>query len=207
MKRKTLALTALFTVAFWSVASANLLTLTYTNDNTGALNCTYGYWNFGGLTNSANIIISGDQFAPGAMLGNITTDSADDPSLGFHSIIENGSGSDWNAYQIGVFLSQPFTITNPIVNMPGDWTVNYSTNSTFNGSVYVGFVDFTGGTPVSGDPDNPGTLDFAYRILFSGSTSYTLSQVMTPVPEPGTGSLLAVGLVLGGYINRRLRRR
>jgi hypothetical protein len=207
MKSKTLTLTVLFSLGFWSVASANLLSLTYTNDNTGALNCNYGTWSFGGTTNFADVYVSGDQYwGPGTMLGNITTTSAGDPSLRFHNDIENGSGQDWTAYSVIVFLSQPFTITNVAVFTPGDWSFTYSTNSTWNGSAYEGFVDYTGGTSVSGDPENPGTFDFAYKLVFDGATSYTLSQELIPVPEPGTGGLLAMGLLLGGYINRRLRR-
>jgi hypothetical protein len=207
MKCKTLFLTALFTIGFRLVASANLLSLTLTNDNTGALNCNYGTWNFGGTNTYANVNIIGDQYwGPGTMLGTILTDSASDPSLRFHNIIDNGSGLDWTSYNVTVFLSQPFTITNPIVYTPGDWTINFSPSSTWNGSAYEGFINYMGGTPVSGDPENPGTLDFAYKIEFSGATAYTLSQVMAPVPEPGTAGLLTIGLILGGYIHRRMRR-
>jgi hypothetical protein len=207
MKRKTLTLMVLFTAGFWCVASANLLSLTYTNDNSGALNCNYGTWNFGGTTDYANVYIYGDQYwGPGIMLGNILTDSASDPSLRFHTAIDNGSGFDWTSYNVSVFLSQPFTITNPVVYTPGDWTISYSANATWNGSAYEGYVDFIGGTPVSGDPENPGTLDFAYKLVFSGATAYTLSQVMSPVPEPGTGALLAMGLLVGRCVTRRLRR-
>jgi hypothetical protein len=207
MKCKTLLLAVLVTVGFGPVASANLVTVTYTNDNSGALNCNYGTWNFGGTTNFANVYTHGTQYwGPGTMLGNILTDSASDPSLAFHNIIQNGSGVDWTSYNVTVFLSQPFTITNTFVNIPGDWTISFSTNGVWNGSAYQGYVDFSGGTPVSGDPDTPGTLDFGYKLMFSGSTSYSLVQVMTPVPEPTTSSLLAIGMVLGGYVSRRLRR-
>jgi len=207
MKRKTLTLIFLLTLGFWSVASANLLTFSYTNSTPSTFNCNdYGTWNFGGSTNFAEVYTYGDQYGPATMLGNILTDSASDPSLRFHNDIENGSGIDWTAYHVDVFLSQAFTITNPVVTTPGDWTISYSPNSTFNGTFYVGYVDFIGGTPVSGDPDNPGTLDFAYKIVFDNATSYTLSQVMTPVPEPAVAGLLAMGLLLGAQINRRLRR-
>jgi hypothetical protein len=206
MKRKTLILTILFAAGFWSVASANLLSLTCSNDTSGAINYNYGTWNWGGNTNYASVYLYGSQSGPGTMWANILTDSASDPTLRFHTDIENGSGIDWTAYNVTVFLSQPFTITNPVVSTPGDWTISYSTNATWNGSAYVGYIDFTGGTPVSGNPESPGTFDYAYKLVFEGATSYTLSQVLTPVPEPGTGGLLAMSLVLGAYINRRLRR-
>jgi hypothetical protein len=111
---------------------------------------------------------------------------------------------------VDVFLSQPFTITNVLVYTPSDWTIQYTMNSYWNNNVnaYEGNIDFSGITdPVSGDPDNPGTLDFSYKILFSGATSYTFTQEMSPspVPEPGTVGLLAMGGLLYGLINRRIR--
>jgi hypothetical protein len=80
-------------LGFWSVASANLVSVTYTNDGTSAINCNnYGTWNFGGTTNFADVYTYGDQIAAGTMLGSIVTDSTSDPSLRFHNDIENGSG-------------------------------------------------------------------------------------------------------------------
>jgi hypothetical protein len=203
MKRITLINTILFTLACGLVARANLLSLSYSNDNSGALNCNYGTWNYGGTTNYANVYIYGEQYAAGSMWGNILTDSASDPTLRFHTDIENGSGSDWFSYNVDIFLSQPFTITNPIVYTPSDWTIDFTPTATWNGSAYQGYIHFNGGTPVSGDPENPGTFDYAYKLVFDGSTSYSLSQVLTPIPEPATGGLLALGLGLGGYFVRR----
>jgi hypothetical protein len=217
MKRQTLTLITLLALGFCSFANANLVSLTYAQDGTGALNYNYGTWNFGGTADDAEVNISGDQFGLGSMLGYLVADSASDPSLKFHTTIGNSSGVDWTNYDVTVFLSQPFTITNPIVFTPSDWTIQYSPIATWNGSAYEGNILFFGGTPVSGSSVCPGTLDIAYKIIFSGSTTYTLSQEMipnfsgqdinpNPVPEPGTAGLLGMGGLLYGLIKRRVYR-
>jgi hypothetical protein len=213
MKWQSLTLITLLTLGFGSVANADFISLTCSNGNTGAITFNYGAghtWNYGDTTNYEQVSMSGTQSAPGSMFGSIVTDSASDPSLQFLTFIQNGSGLDWTNYQVLVFLSQPFTITNPTVEVPGDWTVAYSTNSNFNAGIgeYEGYINLSAGTTVSGNPDDPGTLEYSYKILFSGATGYTFSQDLTPnpVPEPGTAGLLAMGGLLFGLISRRMRR-
>ena len=207
----TLIVSGVFTCSF--VANADLVSVTCSNENTSAITFNYGAgwtWNYGGTTNYEQVSMIATQAAPGGMFGSIVTSSTNDPSLGFLTYIQNGSGLDWTNYQVLVLLSQPFTITNPIVYTPSDWTIAYSANSSFNADIgeNEGFIEFSAGTPVSGDPESPGTLEYGYTLLFSGATGYTFTQDLSPnaVPEPGTAGLLAMGGILYGLINRRMRR-
>jgi hypothetical protein len=213
MKRQSLTLITLLTLSFGSIANADFISLTCSNGNPGAITFNYGAghtWNYGDTTNYEQVSMTATQSAPASMYGSIVTDGTTDPSLRFLTYIDNGSGLDWTNYQVLVFLSQAFTITNPAVEIPGDWNIAYTTNSYYNAGLgaYEGYIDLSAGTTVSGNPDDPGTLEYSYTILFSGATGYTFSQDLTPnpVPEPGTAGLLAMGLLLGGYVARRVRR-
>jgi hypothetical protein len=189
-----------------TIARADITSLTYTNDNDGAINCVVT--SLTGLnTGSVDVRAEGYQFsAPGHMLGYFETSSAEDPSITFRSTVENDTGFDWWRYEVGVFLTRPFTITTATVYTPNYWSVSFTPSSTWNGFQYEGSVVLTAGLPVSGDPMNPGTLDFSYRVNFSGATSYGFAQQMAPVPEPGTVGLLLMGGLLCVSTARRMRR-
>jgi hypothetical protein len=145
----------------------------------------------------------------GDMLGYLQTDSVNDPTLTLTTVVENDTGVDWTYYLVDVWLTAPFTISSPTIYTPpspSGWTINYTPSSTLIGSLYYGYIDLYGGTPVSGNPADPGTLDFSYIMHFSGSMGYDFGQSMTPIPEPSTAGLLAVGGLLCGLFGRRLRR-
>jgi hypothetical protein len=205
MKWKTLILA--LAVSCWSTAHANVVSLTYTNDGDGAINCVYNGPTSGFNANDITLCATGEQFrCPGHMWAVIETDSTLDPSITFRNIIDNATGFNWISYQVDVYLTAQFTVVSAAVNEPSDWTVSYNPSSTWNGSYWEDVINYQGGTPVSGDPNNPGTLDFSYKITFSGATSYTFLQQLTPVPEPSTAGIWAFGTLLCGFAARRLRR-
>ena len=134
------------------------------------------------------------QSGPGGIWGRIYTDSAEDPTLTLQNAINNDTDFSWTGYHVDVSMDQSFTITSPTVLNAG-WTGSITAQPTWNGSQYVGELDFTGGTPVTVGQ----ILSFSYQITFSGSTSFTFSQTLSPVPEPNpAGLLMSGGLVLGG---------
>jgi hypothetical protein len=174
---------ALFATA---VASADIVGIDIANDGDGAIN-SVATPVFAG--DSGTVTVMGDQFwAHGHMVGTITSDTALDPTLIMHNLIDNDTGVAWTSYQVNVKMSTVFTLSNDVAYDPSDWTSSI-TQPTLVGSEYIGSVLFTAGTPVGvGD-----TFEFGYRVSFDGATSYQFCQEMVPVPEPATMGLLALG--------------
>jgi hypothetical protein len=145
------------------------------------------------------------------MGGTITTSDPLDPTLTINNSINNDSGFAWTGYNVQVFLNTNFSISFPAVPVsnPSGWSASVVTAVHFDSGsgLWTGTIDYVGGTPVSpvnSDPNNE--FDFAYKVTFSGLTSYSLTESVTPVPEPGTFSLLMVGgLLLGGRVVARRR--
>lgn len=165
--------------------------------------------------------IVGNQFSgPGHMIGHFTTNDPLDPIVKSLNSFDNYSGFTWTGYNVDVILDQYFTLSNVVSPTPGDWHVSYDQTSTLQSTVivdgvnvgpkYVAHISYTAGTPVLSGTDpvaNDGeTLDFNYKISFSGSTSYTLIQQGAPVPEPGILALLACGAVGLLVARRRIAR-
>ena len=131
-----------------------------------------------------------------------------DPTLKLISAIDNDTSFTWTAYHVNVYMNNSFTLSAATASfpgaIPGDWTATITQQATpIGGGQYEGQLDFTGGTPVAvGDE-----LDFSYKLAFTGATSYSFTQEMIPVPEPGTIGFLAAGaLLLGGFRVVRQRR-
>ena len=61
-----------------------------------------------------------DQYAPGAIAGNITT--VGDPTLTLANTINNDTGSPWTGYIVDVSMGQTFTIGGLSVANPG-WSI------------------------------------------------------------------------------------
>lgn len=188
---------------FCFVGKANITGVTYADDGDGAIVCPVYTWN--GSVDELSAPIYGDQYwGPAHVVGNITTDTAADPSLILGSAIDNDTSFAWTAYHVNVYMNNPFTLSAlTVFNVPiGDWAAAITQAPAWNGSQYEGQLDFTSGTPLA----IGGELDFSYKISFTGATSYSFTQEMMPVPEPGMFGFLAAGvLLLGGFTVVRQR--
>jgi hypothetical protein len=111
----------------------------------------------------------------------------------------NASGFTWTSYLVDVSMTTSFTFSGIVNNIPGDWTHTSSDGTVPVAGIYTGHITFNAGTPVAVGQ----TFDFAYTVNFLGGGSINLNQTLTPVPEPGTLSLLAVGGALLMIIRRR----
>ena len=195
MKIRSILPFALVAVLSTLNSNAGITGVSYWYDGDGAMVCPVYTWD-----GSDTVNIVGDQYwGPGHVLGDVTADG--DPNLVLANSINNSTGFSWTGYIVDIWMSQPFTISNPLVTIPGDWTINpYNANGVWNGSVYAAQLTFSAGTPVA-----PGqTLSFLYTLSFNGSVSFT--EQLTPVPEPGSlGLLLCGGLLLGGFKFARRR--
>jgi hypothetical protein len=187
-------------------AKANITDVTYASDGDGAIVCPVYTWS--GSATEYDAPIYGDQYwGPAHVEGCITTDTTEDPTLILGSAIDNDTSFAWTAYQVNVYMNNNFTLSAANVTLPADWTLASIQLTAVpvvspHGS-YEAQLVFTSGTPVAvGDE-----LDFSYKISFSGSTSYSFTQEMIPVPEPGTIGFLAAGaLLLAGFGTARQRR-
>jgi hypothetical protein len=148
-----------------------------------------------------------DQYGQGSVSGKVQTDTPDDPSLTLANTINNDTVFAWTSYNVDVFMNQSFSILSPTLIGPiysaGDWAVqSYTPTATWNGSQWVGHLVLGGATPIP----VAGVLSFSYTINFLGSVNFT--EVLTPVPEPNTLSLLFSGVsLLGGFTALRARRK
>jgi MYXO-CTERM domain-containing protein len=163
-------------------AQASITSWECANDGDGAINCVAS-WD----ANTYEMTITGAQSdTPGHMLGSFTTDTEEDPTVKMINAVDNDMWFDWTDYHINLYMSKTFTLSNAAVSDPNDWTVSV-TQPSWNGTAYVGTIDYYAGTSVNiGD-----TIEFTYKMAFLGSISFT--QEMIPTPEPATLTLLALG--------------
>lgn len=187
-----------------SISSASITDWSCGPDTDGAIDCTAG-WNSGSYT----LTITGTQYwGPGHMVGDFTTDTDEDPTVGMVNYIDNDTDFAWSDYHVTIYMSKTFTISGAYVGYPTDWTPNTVTvqppplagdfvDSHGTHWPYAGTVDYFAGT----DVQIGGMLVFGYAISFAGGISY--EQEMYPTPEPATISLL----VLGGLAMLRRRRK
>jgi hypothetical protein len=131
------------------------------------------------------------QYASGKIWGNILTDSAEDPTLTLQNTIDNQTSFAWTAYHVDVTMNNPFTIASPSILNTG-WTIGTPVQPVWNGTAYVGQLDFFAGTPVAIGQ----IISFSYQIVFSGATSFNFTESLTPVPEPASFTLVMAGGLL-----------
>ena len=217
---KTLSATLAFLVLLtWgTVCRAGTITdACAADDGDGMVKCA-GIWD--GPNQTMNIM--GSQSGVPGHIGSQTLDSTayftanGDPTVTLHTTIDNDTGFAWTSFLVNVYMDQPFTLKLPAVSYglttePG-WSVanlgTYPLTATQlpASNEYIASVTFIDGTPIpdTGDPDHPGTLDFSYKLTFSGSVHYC--QEMIPVPEPSMLALAFSGLVGLLVMRRKLAR-
>jgi hypothetical protein len=202
------------TLACCPVSKASITNAWWNTDGSGDF--AYSSWSFTSNSLGGSLYMNGLQYtaATATLVGGVKTSDPTDPTLTLSSAVNNDSGQMWIGYQVDVILSSAFTFVapSPSVNNPpnNDWVVasviapTLQVSGPYTGD-YLGTVNLSAGTPIGiGDE-----LDFSYSINFTGSSSYALTQSVTPevapVPEPGTVTLLAIGGL--GFAMRLCRNR
>jgi hypothetical protein len=197
MKRAAFLSLCLGDLTLTQVGHANITTVVW-NGSDGALNNPV-YWNVG----PSGDITGGGFYAGQSGGGNtaltIGTDTPLDPAFTLTTDVINSSGFTWTSYHVDVSMGTSFTFSGIVNNIPGDWTHTSSDGTVPVAGVFTGHIVFTSGTPIAVG----GEFNFGYTVNFSGGPNISFSENLTPVPEPGTLSLLAVGGALLMIIRRR----
>jgi len=208
MRVSAFSVTILMALAFCPVSRANFTNENWSNDPNFV--CT-DRPSKGPVTSNLTLSAGGYQTAsPGNLYGALYTDSSIDPTLTLGTSDENNTSFNWTGYYLNIFLPVTFTLTVNSVNNWDDadntdvndwnWTLLASPFNT--GSNWEASVEFYGGTPV---PNDGSELDYSYTVHFAGSTQYSLTQEMMPVPEPATVGLVGASLLLGAWTLARRR--
>jgi len=194
---------------FFLVAAASFLGVTVGKasvtgvswDYSGGIICYAPLWD-----SSGDVAVDGYQSGMGVVGGTITTSDTTDPILTIANTIDNDSLFAWTEYIVNVSMNTSFTILSADATAPPGWAAGITQPGAPVAGIYTGTIDYVGGIPVAVYPAANSELDFDYKVSFSGSTSYSLTENVMPVPEPATFSLLALGgLVLGGKALGRRR--
>jgi hypothetical protein len=182
-----------FLVALSLIASVTLSRASITNawlysgDNS-IMSCTYNW----SASDPNNFGVAGTQYSTASALlrGYVYTDTPTDPTLSLGENINNDTGIAWSDYHVQISMAQSFSFSNVGVSNPG-WTYSV-VNPTFNGTSYVGEVNYFAGSPVV----NGGLFVFNLSISFVGSVVFTETATPSFVPEPTTMGIGAVGGLL-----------
>lgn len=139
---------------------------------------------------------------PGHMEGDFTTDTETDPIVWLVQSVDNATTFAWTDYHIAIGMDKPFSIIGVVA--PPDWTWIITAPAAGQplpghpspGTGWVGMVDFYAGSPIAiGSSGN-----FGLVLQFDGSVQFCTEQY--PTPEPATLALL----LCGGLFLRRSRR-
>jgi hypothetical protein len=109
MKKPTIILTVLATLAGSTLCRATILDASWYSANSATLDCYYLY-------PFANNILDMDatqHVGQASMVGTVTTDRPLDPTLTLSSTINNDTGFAWLGYQVNVYMSVPFSFVTP----------------------------------------------------------------------------------------------
>jgi hypothetical protein len=190
-------LTAVLVLAA-SLAEANI---TPTTPSTDGVNSTGSDWDPMQMEFS---VIGSQEGQSGRITGALLSDTEVDPTVTLRTTLDNDTGFTWTGYRVKVSMDKPFTLDSALVRYPatseaGWWGTVDISPAILNGGVYVGEVDYWGGTPIPAG----GTLDFSYKMTFIGTVHYC--QELIPVPEPATAVLAVAGV--GGLLLAAWRRR
>jgi hypothetical protein len=200
MKKLSFLLTFLATFLFCSLSHASINGVGFDQGN-GGVNCYYLY-----DTSAPDVInVEGSQNGTeGLMTGWVTTDTPADPTLTLNNSIDNSGSFAWTSYIVDVFMNVNFSFSGISVANPLNWAGGVSI-AVHQVAPFVqqwtGEIVYyaNGGPPVNTIPLDPNnTLDFTYKVTFSGLQNYSIQEQVTPVPEPATLSLLFGGILVAG---------
>lgn len=177
----------------WAVSQASVISVPSWNYS-GGLYCYAPVFD----SASQSVGLNGYQSSYGSIGLNIMTDTATDPTLTVNDSINNESSFVWTEYVVNVAMNQSFSINSAGVVAPAGWTASITQPGGPVGGIYTGTIDYVGGTPVAIFPGADSTLNYGYQVTFSGSTSYSLTESATPIPEPNIPGLLMVAGILAG---------
>ncbi len=199
MKIRSILLVAFASFVCATTSKANVTNVVWNSGTSGLI-----YWNVGTPSDITGVGWNGSQGGSAQMSMTLVTDNTD-PTFTLTGDIINTSGFTWTSYIIDVSMTTTFSVGGAAVLIPGPG--NWSTSvGPLTGPVlgfYSDQIVFSAGTPVV----NGAEFKYTYDVTFSGGPSFTLNQTTTPVPEPGTASLLFAGsLLLGGLKVARQRR-
>ena len=194
MKTKSFYLVAAASLLGWSIGNASVTSVTDAGW-TGGIYC-YSPMTF----TNGDVSLGATETGDGKAWATINTTGPLDPTLTIDNAVDNDTAFVWTEYIVDVSLNADFTIQSAAVTAPAsDWVANITQPGAPVAGIYTGVIDYVSGTPVQIAPGPNSEFDFNYQIMFSGLSSYSLSETVTPVPEPATLSLLLVGgLLLGG---------
>jgi hypothetical protein len=213
MKRFTVLAVVFLFLAFVPFCRADLIPgeSTCGDDGDGVLHCTSAV--FGAkdgdefpLTiegyHTAYNDVTHEPDARGHLIGDFVTDGSD-PNLRITNYIDNDTDFDWTDFHLNISMDQPFSIYYAAVDDPGDWTSSYTADSSWDGEKNVGHIDFLAGTSIPHGTDPLSTLQFTYKMTFTGDANFCVEMI--PTPEPASIVLLLSGLLLGGFVLIRRR--
>jgi hypothetical protein len=116
----------------------------------------------------------------------IVSGTPDDPTLLQDIAVDNETSFAWTGCIIDITMDHTFTLSDAQVITPDDWTA-VITPAAWDETEYLGTITCSAGTPV----DIGDTLEYSYKVSFTGDT--VINESVTPIPEPVTATLLALG--------------
>jgi len=175
-------------------ANSSIIALNADDDDDGAFICET-IWDSATSTLS---ITASQYWAPGHVVGSVTTDTELDPTLWVINSVKNNTASVWTGYDLSVSMNKPFSIVGVVA--PPDWTWAITPPAS-NSTDWTGSIEFTAGTPIGINAS--GT--FGWVVHFAGSVDFLQETIPTPIPEPVSLATLTLAamVLLGRHLCRR----